>query len=59
MQAGIALSVVLEELIRNASSSIAGSERGSLLVRDGAHLVYRAAVGYDLARLRSWRIPLN
>jgi ABC-type sugar transport system substrate-binding protein/putative methionine-R-sulfoxide reductase with GAF domain len=59
MQAGIDLSVVLEELIRNARGSIAGSERGSLLVRDGEDLVYRAAVGYDLARLRSWRIPLN
>jgi ABC-type sugar transport system substrate-binding protein/anti-anti-sigma regulatory factor len=59
MQVAIGLSVTLQDIVCETVASFPGSERGSLFVSDGEHLINCAAVGYNLNCLRSWRIPLN
>jgi ABC-type sugar transport system substrate-binding protein/anti-anti-sigma regulatory factor len=59
MRAAIGLSATLHDIVRKTVASFPGSERGSLLVSDGEHLIGRAAVGYDQNHLRCWRIPLD
>ena len=59
MHSRLNLALTLKQMVHRAVTSIPGAERGSLLLRDGQHLVYRAVEGYDLECLRSYHIPLD
>ena len=59
MHSRLNLSLTFKQMVHRAVTSIPGAERGSLLLRDGQHLVYRAVEGYDLEHLRSCLIPLD
>ncbi|WP_438023296.1 substrate-binding domain-containing protein [Sorangium sp. So ce233] len=47
MNTGLDVFSTLHHLVQRAMSSLPGAQRGSLLVRAGRRLVYRAAVGLD------------
>src|SRR5262245_1977105 len=47
MDMGLDILAVLHAIVRRAMASLPGSSRGSLLMRDGERLVYRAAVGFE------------
>lgn len=50
---------LLQVILDTAVACIPGAQRGSLLVRDGDALVYRAAHGYDLTQLQQVRFPAS
>ena len=47
MNDGLDLFATLHRIVRQAMERLPGSHRGSLIVREGRRLVYRAAVGFD------------
>jgi signal transduction histidine kinase/CheY-like chemotaxis protein len=53
------LDELLDAILTTALRSIPGAQRGSIMVREDAVLVYRAAVGYNLAMLRKVRLPAD
>jgi hypothetical protein len=53
------LDVLLQAILEAAVASVPRAERGSLVVREDNAYVYRAAVGYDLDRLRLVRLPAD
>lgn len=50
------LDVLFQAIVEAAVASVPRAERGSLVVREDTAYVFRAAVGYDLQRLRSVRL---
>jgi signal transduction histidine kinase/CheY-like chemotaxis protein len=49
---------LLQAILDTALDCIPGAQRGSLMVREGDALVFRAASGYDLELLRPVRFPV-
>ncbi len=49
---------LLQTILDTALAWIPGAQRGSLLVRDGDYLYYRAVRGYDLLQLQQVRFPV-
>jgi signal transduction histidine kinase len=49
---------LLQTILDTALDCIPGAQRGSLMVREGDALYFRAAAGYDLERLRPVRFPV-
>ncbi len=50
---------LLQEILNTAIRCVPGAQRGSLLIRDGEYLNYRATTGYDLEMLRQVRFPAS
>jgi signal transduction histidine kinase len=59
VRAGVPLDALLQAILEAALQAVPGVQRGSLLVREGRHLVYRAAVGYNLEQLRRVSFPAD
>lgn len=51
--------VLLQRIINTAVQVVADAQRGSLLVLDGDVLRFRAAHGYDLAKLQQVHLPVE
>jgi two-component system NtrC family sensor kinase len=49
---------MLQAILDIALSSVPGAQRGSLMIREGEYLLYRAVRGYDLAQLQRVRFPV-
>lgn len=49
MYNGLDIFATLHRVVRQAMAGLADTQRGSLIVRDGQRLVYRAVVGYNTA----------
>ncbi|WP_437733968.1 substrate-binding domain-containing protein [Sorangium sp. So ce1335] len=47
MSTGLDLAAALHRIVEDATDSVPGALRGSLLIEDGDRLIYRAAVGFD------------
>ncbi|WP_433932126.1 substrate-binding domain-containing protein [Sorangium cellulosum] len=47
MSTGLDLVAALHRIVQDATGSVPGAQRGSLLIEDGDRLIYRAAVGFD------------
>ncbi|WP_437876476.1 substrate-binding domain-containing protein [Sorangium sp. So ce513] len=57
MSTGLDLAATLHRIVRDATGSVPGAQRGSLLIEDGDRLVYRAAVGFDGLLGAPLRVP--
>ncbi|HJZ49958.1 MAG TPA: hypothetical protein VKE41_22435, partial [Roseiflexaceae bacterium] len=49
---------LLQTILDTALDCIPGAQRGSLMVREGDAMCYRATAGYDLEMLRPVRFPV-
>ncbi|AUX45785.1 sugar ABC transporter [Sorangium cellulosum] len=57
MNTGLDVFATLHDLVQRSVASLPGAQRGSLLVRAGRRLVYRAAVGFDGVLPGKLRVP--
>jgi diguanylate cyclase (GGDEF)-like protein len=58
VNAELDLDDLLHRIVDRAIAAVSGAEAGSLVVREGNHFEFRAAVGFDLHALRQSRLPL-
>ncbi|MDN5337952.1 MAG: hypothetical protein PWQ20_1022 [Thermotogaceae bacterium] len=49
----------LEKLLESLIHSIPNAKKGSVLVKEGNHYVFKAALGYDFEKLKDIQIELN
>ncbi len=58
LRAPLPIDALLQAILDTALDCIPGAQRGSLLVREGDEMCFRATAGYDLDLLRPVRFPL-
>ena len=58
LRAPLPMDELLQTILDTALDCIPGAQRGSLMVREGDALCYRATAGYDLDLLRPARFPV-
>jgi len=59
LRAPLPIDELLQIILDTALDCIPGAQRGSLMVREGDAVCYRATVGYDLDLLRPVRFPVT
>jgi signal transduction histidine kinase len=58
LRAPLPIDALLQTILNTALDCIPGAQRGSLMVREGDALCFRATNGYDLNQLRPVRFPV-